>query len=89
MRDFPINRWNWSDELGKWVYVEEDDDGNKKYTYQIKPPKEFLILTEKLEEMNKKLMKAKEAEEKIAIFENLMEISKKMNNMRKQDKSPS
>jgi len=89
MRDFPIDRWNWSDELGKWVYAEEDQDGNIKYTYQVKPPKEFLILTEKLEKMNKKLMIAKDAEEKMAIFEQLMEISKEMNNMRKKNNNSS
>jgi len=83
MSDFPIDRWNWSDELGKWVFAEKDEDGNIHYTYQVEPPEEFLILTEKLDKINKKLMSAKEPQEKMSLFEELMEISKKMNNMRK------
>lgn len=83
MSNFPIDRWNWSDELGKWVFAEKDEDGNINYTYQVEPPKEFLILTEKLDKINKKLMSAQEPQEKMSLFEDLMEISKKMNNMRK------
>jgi hypothetical protein len=83
MPDYPIGRWNWSDELGKWIYPEKDENGNIKYTYQVEPPEEFLILTEKLEEINQKLMKTQDPQEKMTLFEELMKISKEMNSMRK------
>lgn len=89
MSKFPIDRWNWSDKLGKWVYAEKDENGNIEYTYQIEPPEEFLILTEKLESINKKLMRAKKTQEKMELFEKLMEISKQMNNMRKKENNSS
>jgi hypothetical protein len=82
VRKHGINRWNWSEKAQKWVYVELDDDGNRKYKYKLEPPQEFLELTLKIKELNNKLMVTKDPEENKKIYEKLMHISQKMQKMR-------
>ncbi|MFX1502210.1 MAG: hypothetical protein ACFFDH_14705 [Promethearchaeota archaeon] len=77
------NRWNWSQEAEKWVYIEITKTGKKKYHYQVEPPKEFIKLTIQMKELNKKLLETTDPEENAKIFNNLMKVSQKMQDMRK------
>jgi hypothetical protein len=82
-RLFTPNRWNWSQKAEKWVYVEITKDGKRKYQYQVDPPQEFIELTIKMKKLNEKLLKATDPEENTKIFNELMEISQKMQEMGK------
>lgn len=78
------NRWNWSQEEGKWVYIELDENGHNKYYYQIQPPQEFIELTLRIKDLNERLIKTNDPEENDSIFAEMMKISKKMQCMRKE-----
>ena len=81
-RTYTINRWNWSEKAKKWVYVEMK--GRKRhYTYNLEPPKEFMDLTQELNKINKKLMVTEDPDQNKELFLELMEISKRMQNMGK------
>ncbi|MFX0156307.1 MAG: hypothetical protein ACFE9Q_17430 [Candidatus Hodarchaeota archaeon] len=80
-RFFTPNRWNWSQEAEKWVYIEINKDGKKKYHYQTEPPQEFIDLTTKMKELNEKLLQTLDPEENAKIFNELMKVSKKMQDM--------
>ena len=80
MRKYTLDRWNWSERSGKWVYVTKKK-GKREYTYQLEPPKEFIELTMQIKKINEKLMKTKDPDENKKLFLELIEISKKMQNM--------
>jgi hypothetical protein len=82
-RLFTPGRYNWSQRAGKWVYVQINEDGKREYRYQIDPPQEFIDLTLKMKELNEKLLKAVNPEENAIIFNELMKVSKKMQDMGK------
>ena len=82
-RLFTPNRWNWSQKAEKWVYVKINKDGKKEYHYQVDPPQEFIDLILKLKELNEKLRQTIEPEENSKIFNELMKVSKKMQDMGK------
>ncbi|MGV9171960.1 MAG: hypothetical protein ACOC44_10285 [Promethearchaeia archaeon] len=82
MRKHGLNRWNWSERAQKWVYVELDEEGNRKYKYQLEPPQEFIDLTMKIKKLNKKLMMVTEPEENKKLYQELMKVSQKMQKMR-------
>ena len=82
-RLFTINRWNWSQKAEKWVYIEITKRGRKKYRYQVEPPKEFIELTLKMKELNEKLLKTRDPEENMKVFNELMKVSQKMQEMGK------
>jgi hypothetical protein len=84
-RLFTPNRWNWSQIAEKWVFVKIDKNGKRKYIYKIDPPPEFMELTRKMNKLNEKLLKAIDPEENAKIFNELMEISQKMQDMGKFD----
>ena len=76
-RQLTPNRWNWSQEDGKWVYIELIN-GEKKYYYQLEPPKEFLDLTFKIKILNDKLIACKDPIENDKIFSEMVKISKRI-----------
>lgn len=80
-RLFTPNRWNFSEKTGKWVFVSITITGKKRYHYQVEPPQEFIDLTRKMKKLNEKLLETTDPEENIKIFNELMEISKKMQEM--------
>ena len=82
-RLFTPNRWNWSQKAEKWVYIEITKGGKKKYRYQLEPPQEFIELTNKMKLLNEKLLKVTDPEENTKIFNELMKISQKMQDMGK------
>ena len=82
-RLFTPGRWNWSQKAEKWVYIEINKDGKKQYHYQVEPPQEFIELTLKIKELNEKLLHTVDPEENSKIFNELMEISKRMQEMGK------
>lgn len=84
-RLFTPNRWNWSQNAKKWVYVEITEDGKRKYRYKVDPPKEFIELTIKMNKLNEKLLETTDPEENMSIFYELMTISQKMQEMGKFD----
>ncbi|MFX0038899.1 MAG: hypothetical protein ACFFCY_02505 [Promethearchaeota archaeon] len=84
-RLFALNRWNWSQKAEKWVYVEITRNGKRKYLYRIEPPKEFIELTIRMKKLNERLLEATDPEENINIFNELMTISQKMQEMGKID----
>lgn len=81
MRKYTLERWNWSEKAQKWVFVTKKR-GRRKYYYQLEPPKEFIELTMQIKKINDKLMKTEDPEENKKLFLKLIEISKKMQNMR-------
>ncbi len=83
MEEFTPNRWNWCQASGKWVFIEENEDGKRRYQYQLEPPEEFIELTMEMKRLNEEMMKTKDVEENQRIFERLMRISEKMQEMRK------
>lgn len=83
-RQLTPNRWNWSQAEGKWVYIELIN-GEKKYYYQLKPPKEFLELTFKIKVLNDKLIACQDPRENDKIFDEMIKISKRMQSMDKSD----
>jgi len=80
-RNFTPNRWNWSQKAEKWVFIELDDNGNKNYRYQIEPPQEIIELTIQMKIINEKLLNTTDPDENTKIFNELMGISKKMQDM--------
>jgi len=83
MKEFTPDRWNWCEEAGKWVFVKVKGDGERQYEFQLEPPKEFMELTMKMMKLNEKLMSTTDIDENQRIFEELMKISQKMQDMRK------
>jgi len=77
-RGLTLNRWNWSQEDNKWVYIERKDNGVVVFHYQVEPPKEFIELTTKINILNEKLVACKDPEENTKIFKEMMKISKRM-----------
>lgn len=77
------NRWNWSQEENKWVYIESKDNGVLVFHYQEQPPKEFIELTAKINVLNKKLLACKDPEENARIFNEMIKISQRMQFMSK------
>ena len=84
MRKFTIDRWNWSQKAEKWVYV-TNENGKRKYLYQVEPPQEFIDLTMEMKKLNEKLMEIEDPEENIKMFKKLMAISSKMQEMRRDE----
>ena len=82
MRIHEPNRWNWSTKADKWVFVELKG-GKRKYYYQENPPQEFLDLVNRVKEINEKMIDTADLEENEELYEELMEISKKMQIMKK------
>ncbi|MFX1568483.1 MAG: hypothetical protein ACFFCV_08955 [Promethearchaeota archaeon] len=80
-RLFAVGRWNWSQKAEKWVYVKINKKGMKEYHYQVEPPQEFIELTFKMKQLNNKLLQTLDPEENAKVFENLMKVSKKMQEM--------
>ncbi len=84
-RLFTPGRWNFSSRAGKWVFVEITKDGKRKYQYKVEPPPEFIELTQKMKKLNEKLLKTSDPDENMKIFNELMTISQKMQEMGKFD----
>jgi len=82
-RNFTVNRWNFSQEEDKWVYIEGKENGELVYYYQVNPPKEFTELTSKIKTLNEKLVACKNTKENYKIFREMMEVSKRMQFMSK------
>ena len=78
MRKYTLERWNFSDKTGKWVYVIKEKNGKRKYIYQLEPPKEFLKLAYKIKEINEKLIATEDEEENERLYNEMMKIAKKM-----------
>lgn len=85
MRTYTLDRWNWSERAQKWVFVTKEKKGKRKYYYQLEPPKEFIELTMEIKKINDLLMATKDPDENKRLFLELIEISKKMQNMRKEE----
>jgi len=84
VRKLSPNRWNWSEEDNKWVFIDPCKNGDYLYQYSIDPPKEFVELTYKIKILNDKLIIATDPKESEKIFNKMMKISKRMQNMRKE-----
>ncbi|MFX1418256.1 MAG: hypothetical protein ACFE9N_04970 [Promethearchaeota archaeon] len=82
-RLFTPNRWNWSQKAEKWVYIEITKDGKRIYKYQLEPPQEFINLTNRMKILNEKLLNTLDPEENSKIFNELMKVSQKMQDMGK------
>ncbi|UCC18631.1 MAG: hypothetical protein JSV62_11050 [Promethearchaeota archaeon] len=82
-RLFTPNRWNWSQKAEKWVYVKINKDGKRFYKYQLEPPQEFIELTNKMKILNEKLLETTDPEENAKIFNELIKVSQKMQDMGK------
>ncbi len=80
-RELTPNRWNWSQQDRKWVFIKINGDGEKEYYYRIKTPKEFNESILKIKRLNEKLVVCKDPEENDKIFDEMMRISKKMQYM--------
>ncbi|GAH63785.1 unnamed protein product, partial [marine sediment metagenome] len=78
VRELTRERWNWSQEDDKWVYIESKHNGKLVYHYQINPPKEFTELTSKIKLLNDKLVACKDPKENTRIFREMMRVSKRM-----------
>ena len=83
MEEFTPDRWNWCEKAGKWVFVKLRTDGKREYEFQLEPPKQFLELSMEMMRLNEKLMSTTDIDENQHIFEELMKISQKMQEMRK------
>jgi len=83
VRELTVNRWNWSQEDNKWVYIESKDNGKLEYHYQINPPKQFTESIAKIKVLNEKLVACKDPEENSEIFREMMKISRRMQFMSK------
>ena len=82
-RELTHNRWNWSQEDDKWIFIERKKDGELVYHYQKNPPKEFTELTIKIKFLNDKLVACKDPQENSKIFKEMMSVSKRMQFMSK------
>ena len=83
VREFTHNRWNWSQKDNKWVFIEVKDNGELVLYYQLKPPKEFTELAIKIKDLNEKLIICKNPKDNEKLFNEMMKISKRMQNMGK------
>ena len=80
MRTYTLDRWNWSEKAGKWVYVTKK--GRKRiYTYQLEPPPEFVELTKKLQLINQEIMASPDQDIKENLFRELQDIANNMQMM--------
>lgn len=84
VRKLSPNRWNWSEADNKWVFIDPCKNGDYLYQYSIDPPKEFVELTYKIKILNDKLIITTDPKESEKIFNKMMKISKRMQNMRKE-----
>ena len=84
-RGFTPNRWNWSQEDNKWVFIESKDNGELVYYYKTNPPKEFNELITKIKVLNDKLVVCKDPEENSKIFREMIKISRRLQFMSKTD----
>jgi len=82
-RELTIDRWNWSQQDNKWVFIESNYNGELVYHYQVNPPKEFNELTSKIKVLNDKLVVCKDPKENSKIFREMMKVSKRMQFMSK------
>ena len=82
-RELTIDRWNWSQQDNKWVFIESNDNGELVYHYQINPPNEFTELISKIKVLNDKLVVCKDPKENSKIFREMMKVSKRMQFMSK------
>jgi len=82
-RELTIDRWNWSQQDNKWVFIESNDNGELVYHYQINPPNEFTELISKIKVLNDKLVICKDPKENSKIFREMMKVSKRMQFMSK------
>lgn len=78
MRTFTLDRWNWSEKAKKWVYVSNNGNGMRKYTYKLEPPEEFVFLTQEMARINAELIHCDDHDKSIQLFKILQEYSKKM-----------
>jgi len=53
------------------------------YLYQLEPPEEFIKLTMQIKEINDQILVTEDLDENDKLFRKLMEISKRMQNMRR------
>lgn len=83
VRELTVNRWNWSQEENKWVFIERKDNGKLLYHYQINPPKQFTESILKIKILNDKLVACKDPKKNAKIFREMMKISKRMQFMSK------
>jgi hypothetical protein len=83
MRKYTLDRWNFSDKNGKWVYVTKDKDGKRKYFYQLEPPQEFIELSLKMNEINEKILATENQKEIKKLYMEMMKISNEMQSMRR------
>ena len=83
MRKYTLDRWNFSDKTGKWVYVTKEKNGKRKYIYQLEPPKEFLKLAYKIKEINEKLIATEDEEENERLYNEMMKIAKEMQSIKR------
>ena len=83
-RELTPNRWNWDDSKGRWVFIELTPEGNKNFYYRIEPPREFIEITLKIKQLNDKLVLTKDTEENEKIFNQMMKIAKRLQNMRRE-----
>jgi len=81
MRTYKINSWNWSERAKKWVYVKLSKGKRRKYSYQVEPPPIFVELNSKLSNLNKRLMEITDPVQNQKVFDKLIEVTKKMQNM--------
>jgi len=80
-RELTPNRWNWSQKDGKWVFIKLNENGGRECYYQMEPPKEFEELTYKIKILNEKLIVCNDPDENDRIFNEMMKISKRMQQM--------
>jgi hypothetical protein len=80
-RKLTIDRWNWSQQDNKWVFIESNDNGELVYYYQVNPPREFTELLFKIRFLNDKLVICKDPKENTKIFREMMRVSKRMQSM--------
>jgi len=83
LRKYTLDRWNFSEKAGKWVYVTKRKNGRRKYYYQLEPPEEFIKYTMQIKVLNDRMLATEDLDENEKLFRDLMEISKHMQNMRR------
>lgn len=82
LRTYGLDRWNWSQKAGKWVFVEIK--GKKKiYHYQIDPPREFTELSAKIKKVNEEMIVAQDDEKCEMLYTKLMKLSNQMQTMKR------
>ena len=82
LRKYTLDRWNFSETAGKWVYVTKRKNGRRKYYYQLEPPEEFIKYTMQIKEYNDQMLATEDLDENEKLFRKLMEISKHMQSMK-------